>query len=99
MSRPSDNAEVNPDDLILVGEPRRSTGGHEEVDKLSAELRKDFVPPCVVVSKSGDKDAELARCGRCKSANIKTTLAKTRSADEGMTEFYECLDCGLRWKN
>ena len=37
-------------------------------------------------------------CGRCGSKKIKNSEAQTRSADEPMTQFFTCLDCGNRWK-
>ena len=37
-------------------------------------------------------------CGRCGSQKIKNSEAQTRSADEPMTQFFTCLDCGNRWR-
>lgn len=37
-------------------------------------------------------------CGRCKSTNITWTQKQTKGADESMTIFFECSDCGKRWK-
>ena len=48
--------------------------------------------------------ASLIFCIRCKSKKVDTLLKQTRSkhlnlgADEPMTEFHECLDCGRKWK-
>ena len=38
------------------------------------------------------------KCGRCKSRKCTYYELQTRSADEGMTIFVTCLDCGARWK-
>ena len=38
------------------------------------------------------------KCGRCKSRNCVYYEMQTRSADEGMTIFITCLNCGNRWK-
>lgn len=38
------------------------------------------------------------KCGRCKSRKCTYYELQTRSADEGMTTFITCLNCGNRWK-
>lgn len=48
-------------------------------------------------------DAENApdgafRCGKCKSMKTTFYQMQTRSADEPMTCFIQCLACGSRWK-
>jgi transcription elongation factor S-II len=37
-------------------------------------------------------------CGRCKSRECYFYELQTRSADEPMTVFVTCLDCGHRWR-
>ena len=37
-------------------------------------------------------------CYKCKSSNCSYYQMQTRSADEPMTTFVSCLDCGNRWK-
>lgn len=37
-------------------------------------------------------------CRKCHSRNTTYSLMQTRRADEGMTEFWMCKDCGTRWK-
>lgn len=39
-----------------------------------------------------------ARCRRCGQNKVTYTLLQTRSADEGMTAFFYCTNCGNRWK-
>ena len=38
-------------------------------------------------------------CKRCKSRETAYYEVQTRSADEPMTIFITCLNCGNRWKN
>lgn len=40
----------------------------------------------------------LFTCGRCKSTKTSNTQKQTRSADEPMTVFVQCHNCGNRWK-
>jgi len=37
-------------------------------------------------------------CGKCKSNKVEHTQRQTRSADEPMTVFCNCLKCGKRWR-
>jgi hypothetical protein len=37
-------------------------------------------------------------CGKCKSKKVCMTQLQTRSADEPMTCFFFCQDCGKNWK-
>ena len=37
-------------------------------------------------------------CKKCGSDNVYSESRQTRSADEAMTVFYTCLNCGNRWK-
>eukprot|EP00521_Asterionellopsis_glacialis_P012589 CAMPEP_0195299748 /NCGR_PEP_ID=MMETSP0707-20130614/26102_1 /TAXON_ID=33640 /ORGANISM="Asterionellopsis glacialis, Strain CCMP134" /LENGTH=311 /DNA_ID=CAMNT_0040362227 /DNA_START=231 /DNA_END=1163 /DNA_ORIENTATION=- len=41
--------------------------------------------------------ASLFTCGRCKSIKTTSTQKQTRSADEPMTVFVLCMNCGNRW--
>lgn len=43
-------------------------------------------------------NASLFTCSRCKSIKTTSTQKQTRSADEPMTVFVFCLNCGKRWK-
>ena len=47
------------------------------------------------------KDAEyegIFKCGKCKSKRTTYFQLQTRSADEPMTTFVSCNDCGKQWK-
>ena len=38
------------------------------------------------------------KCRKCGSRSCSYYEVQTRSADEPMTQFISCLDCGNRWK-
>ena len=44
-----------------------------------------------------DSRNALSRCGKCKSTNVENIARQVRSADEGMSVFSRCLDCGNKW--
>jgi len=46
---------------------------------------------------ASDSRHALSRCGRCKSTNVENIARQVRSADEGMSVFSTCLDCGNKW--
>ncbi len=39
------------------------------------------------------------KCGKCKNNKISYYELQTRSGDESMTVYYNCIVCGNRWKN
>ena len=41
---------------------------------------------------------ETFKCRKCRSTKCTYMQVQTRSADEPMTTFVTCLDCGQRWK-
>ena len=41
---------------------------------------------------------DIYKCGRCKKRMCSYYQLQTRSADEPMTTFVTCLNCGKRWK-
>mmetsp|Transcript_35823 Transcript_35823/g.114751 ORF Transcript_35823/g.114751 Transcript_35823/m.114751 type:complete len:142 (-) Transcript_35823:683-1108(-) len=45
-----------------------------------------------------DESKGMFQCAKCKSKRISNHAKQTRSADEPMTQFFECADCGNRWR-
>ena len=50
------------------------------------------------VIKTEVKNTVGIKCKTCGSDNIYSESRQTRSADEAMTIFYTCLNCGKKWK-
>ncbi len=44
-----------------------------------------------------DKTTDTVECPNCHKRRIKFYTKQTRSADEPVTSFYECIDCGNKW--
>jgi len=65
------------------------------------QQRKTFVEEGIKAShlavKEGTK-TDLLKCGKCKKRNCTYNQLQTRSADEPMTTFVLCNECGHRWK-
>lgn len=68
-----------------------------EQRKITAELEKENMNKAQVPMAEKSVSEELT-CGNCKQKKVSYTQAQTRSADEPMTTFCECMNCGKRWK-
>jgi transcription elongation factor S-II len=51
-----------------------------------------------MVAKAEKSVSQHLQCGKCGQRKVSYTQAQTRSADEPMTTFCECLHCGNKWK-
>ena len=54
-------------------------------DKLKYELKPEAM-------------TDVFKCRKCESRSCSYYEVQTRSADEPMTQFINCLDCGNRWR-
>ncbi|KAK0141874.1 Transcription elongation factor A protein 1 [Merluccius polli] len=65
------------------------------------EMRKNLTKEAVrdhQMATTGGTQTDLFTCGKCKGKRCTYTQVQTRSADEPMTTFVFCNDCGSRWK-
>ncbi|KAM9296082.1 transcription elongation factor A protein 2 [Gastrophryne carolinensis] len=65
------------------------------------EIRKAMTKAAIQehqMAKTGGTQTDLFTCGKCKKKNCTYTQVQTRSADEPMTTFVVCNECGNRWK-
>lgn len=56
-----------------------------KIDKMKYEIKQQAM-------------TEVFKCRKCGSRKCSYYELQTRSADEPMTQFINCLDCGNRWK-
>jgi DNA-directed RNA polymerase subunit M/transcription elongation factor TFIIS len=75
------------DDVILWNHPT-----YKEVRKARKELEDLMENPMII-------EEGIFECGKCKSKRVYTRSVQTRSSDEGATSFYQCINCGNKWKN
>ncbi|KAF2270702.1 transcription elongation factor [Lojkania enalia] len=90
---------------VLSGEiaPKRFvTMTHDELKSAErraedARLEKENMNQAMVAQVEKSISTEF-QCGKCKKKMVSYSQAQTRSADEPMTTFCECMNCGNRWK-
>ncbi|KAI8479343.1 Transcription elongation factor A protein 1 [Branchiostoma belcheri] len=68
-----------------------------EMKELRQSLTKEAIRDAQMAT-TGGTQTDLLKCGRCKKRNVTYNQVQTRSADEPMTTFCYCNECGNRWK-
>ncbi|KAI1322395.1 transcription elongation factor [Xylariaceae sp. FL0255] len=69
----------------------------DEQRKRDAELEEENMKKAQVPM-AEKSYSDTIQCSGCKQFKVSYTQAQTRSADEPMTTFCECMNCGKRWK-
>lgn len=65
-----------------------------------AELAHMYIRDVTKEVQKVDTDVEgMFKCGKCKTYKTTYYQMQTRSADEPMTCFHTCLNCGNKWKS
>lgn len=88
------SGEITPDKLINMSQEELKSDARRAADEklASVNMREAMVPQ---VEKSISTSLE---CSKCRQRKVSYSQAQTRSADEPMTTFCECTNCGKRWK-
>jgi transcription elongation factor S-II len=79
--------------VIMTHDELKSAERQREDEKLEKENLKNSQVPMAERSIS-----DALQCGKCLQKKVAYSQAQTRSADEPMTTFCECTNCGNRWK-
>jgi transcription elongation factor S-II len=69
----------------------------DEMKALRQKFVKQGIDDAQLTTNQGTK-TDLLKCGKCKKRNCTYNQVQTRSADEPMTTFVLCNECGNRWK-
>ncbi|TPP59684.1 Transcription elongation factor S-II [Fasciola gigantica] len=78
-----------------------SMTSEEMASKEMKELREKYTKETIEdhqMAVTGGTETDLLRCGKCKQTKCTYNQVQTRSADEPMTTFVYCNNCGHRWK-
>ena len=86
--------QLFPDQINQIIKQKES----KQIGSLSfIDFQKDTSKPDTIENE--DTNVGLFKCMKCKSHNTTYYSLQTRSADEPMTNFITCKNCGNRWKN
>jgi transcription elongation factor S-II len=85
--------ELSADQLITL--PPQDLANPEITAKL-AKLEQEIMEKKQIAQKVAT--CEHFQCAKCKQNKTTYYQLQTRSADEPMTTFVECVNCGARWK-
>lgn len=69
----------------------------DEMKQIRDKFQKEAINDAQLATVQGTK-TDLLKCGKCKKRNCTYNQVQTRSADEPMTTFVLCNECGNRWK-
>ncbi|KAI1170690.1 transcription elongation factor s-ii [Nemania sp. FL0916] len=85
---------ISPEQFVVMTSEQLRSAEQRKTDAALQEenMKKAQVP---MVEKSISDSLE---CSSCKKKMVSYSQAQTRSADEPMTTFCECMNCGKRWK-
>jgi transcription elongation factor S-II len=85
---------ITPDRLATMTSEEMAS---DELKSVRAKFTKEAIDDHQMAKTEGAKTS-LLQCKKCKGHNCTYSEMQTRSADEPMTIFAYCLDCGNRWK-
>ncbi|KAI1454535.1 transcription elongation factor [Annulohypoxylon moriforme] len=88
------SGSITADRFVVMGS-KELMSAHQRKADAEAELENMKKAQVPMAEKSISDSLE---CGGCKKKMVSYTQAQTRSADEPMTTFCECMNCGKRWK-
>nr|CAD7578692.1 unnamed protein product [Timema californicum] len=69
----------------------------DEMKAIRNKFLKEAIDDAQLATVQGTS-TDLLKCGKCKKRNCTYNQIQTRSADEPMTTFVMCNECGNRWK-
>jgi len=87
------NHEVSPVELVVMTPEEMFPEKWEEIRKKQKEEEK------FLYENHRKATSKRIKCFACGERQVCTTEQQTRSADEPMTVFYECLNCNNRWRS
>lgn len=86
--------EVTPERFVMMTHDELRSDEQREKDR---RIQKENMDKAMVAQAERSISTSL-QCGKCGQRKVTYTEAQTRSADEPMTLFCTCLNCGKSWR-
>ncbi|KAI2786587.1 hypothetical protein POX_g08974 [Penicillium oxalicum] len=86
--------EVSPEDFVRLSSDELRSAEQREADARIKKLNMDKA----MVGQPERSISTSLQCGKCGQRKVTYTEAQTRSADEPMTLFCTCVNCGKSWR-
>lgn len=86
--------DVSPDQFVTMSHDELRSAEQREQDR---KIQKENMDKAMVAQAERSISTSL-QCGKCGQRKVTYTEAQTRSADEPMTLFCTCMNCGKSWK-
>lgn len=87
------SGEIVPEQLVSMTPPELFPEKWEEIRKKQQEEEK------FLYENQRKATSKRIKCFSCGERQVSYFEAQTRSSDEPMTVFYECLNCGNKWRS
>ncbi|KAJ5624314.1 transcription elongation factor S-II [Penicillium lagena] len=88
------SGEITPDHFIRMTHDELRSAEQRDADE---KIKKENMDKAMVAQAERSISTSL-QCGKCGQRKVTYTEAQTRSADEPMTLFCTCLNCGKSWR-
>lgn len=86
--------EISPDELIeMSSEELANDDLRKKTEKVKEKMIKDAMP-----FNKPAASTDMFKCNKCKERKCTYYQMQTRSADEPLTTFVSCVNCGNRWR-
>jgi len=85
---------ITPDQIAIMTPEEMA---NEDLKALRKKFTKEAIDDHQMAKSEGTK-TDLLKCNKCRKRNVTYNQMQTRSADEPMTTFCFCNECGNRWK-
>lgn len=88
------DGSIGPDRFArMTPEEMMSEDRKAETEKAMKEVMNE-----VISAQDNAAETDMFKCGKCRKRKTKYYQMQTRSADEPMTTFVTCVNCGHKWK-